>query len=91
MDEFADVPGGIMAHSTHVKGLGTYSGGVEQPRIKVTLATGIPKERCAQINLGYLDPREVRAAEWIGRQNEGILLVDHAGEVLHRLKQEMPQ
>ena len=88
LPEFADVPGGVMAHSTHVKGLGTYSGGVERPRIKVTLATGIPKERCDRINLGYLDPREVRAAEWIGRQDEGILLVDHAGETLYRLKSE---
>ncbi len=88
MEKFADVPAGVMAHSTHVKGLGTYSGGVEQPRIKVTLATGIPKERCARINLGYLDPREIRAAEWIGRQDEGILLVDHAGETLYRLKSE---
>ncbi len=88
MDKFTGVPGGVMAHSTHVKGLGTYAGGVEQPRIKVTLATGIPKERCDRINLGYLDPREVRAAEWIGRQDEGILLVDHAGETLYRLMSE---
>ena len=88
MDKFQDVPGGVMAHSTHVKGLGTYAGGVEQPRIRVTLATGIPKERCAQINLGYLDPTEVRTAEWLDRQDEGILLVDHAGETLYRLKSE---
>jgi len=88
MDRFADVPGGVMAHSTHVKGLGTYSGGVERPRIRVTLATGIPKERCAQVNLGYLDPREVRVADWINREDSGILLVDHAGETLYRLKSE---
>jgi len=88
MDRFADVPGGVMAHSTHVKGLGTYSGGVERPRIRVTLATGIPKERCAQVNLGYLDPREVRLAEWINREDSGILLVDHAGETLYRLKSD---
>jgi len=88
MEEFAGVPGGVMAHSTHVKGLGTYSGGVEHPRIRVTLATGIPKERCDRINLGYLDPNAVRAADWIGREDEGILLVDHAGETLYRLKSE---
>ena len=34
-----------------------------------------------------MDPRTIRAAEWIGREKDGILLVDHAGEVLHRLKQ----
>jgi len=88
MDKFQGIPGGVMAHSTHVKGLGTYSGGVEQPRIRVTLATGIPRERCERICLGYMDPRDIRAAEWIGREKQGILLVDHAGETLYRLKSE---
>ncbi len=88
MDKFADVPGGVMAHSTHVRGLGTYCNGVEEPRIRVTLATGIPKERCDRIALGYLDPRTVRAADWINREDEGVLLVDHAGETLYRLKSE---
>jgi nickel-dependent lactate racemase len=86
MDKFSDIPGGVMAHSTHVRGLGTYCNGVETPRIAVTLATGIPEERCRKINLGYMDPNTLRAAEWIGREKEGILLVDHAGEVLHRVK-----
>ena len=89
-DRFADIPGGVRAHSTHVCGLGTYSGGVEKPRIRVTLATGIPRERCERINLGYMDPATVRAAEWIGRQKEGILLVEHAGETLYRLKSDRP-
>jgi len=86
ISEFADIPGGVMAHSTHVRGLGSYADGVEKPRIRVTLATGIPRERCERINLGYLDPKEIRAAEWIGRQKEGLLLVDQAGETLYRLK-----
>ena len=88
MDRFADVPGGIMAHSTHVTGLGTYSGGVETPRIRVTLATSIPRKRCDRINLGYLDPREVHLAEWLNREDEGTLVVDHAGETLYRLKND---
>jgi nickel-dependent lactate racemase len=86
MDRFSDIPGGVMAHSTHVRGLGTYCNNVEKPRIAVTLATGISEERCRKINLGYMDPKTIRAAEWIGREKEGILLVDHAGEVLHRVK-----
>jgi nickel-dependent lactate racemase len=86
MDKFRDIPGGVLAHATHVKGMGTYCDNKEKPRITVTLATGISEERCRLINLGYMDPRQVRAAEWIGREAEGILLVDHAGEVLHRLK-----
>jgi len=88
MDKFVDVPGGVMAHSTHVRGLGTYSGGTETPRIRVTLATGIPKERCDRICLGYVDPNTIRAADWINREDEGVLLVDHAGETLYRLKSE---
>jgi len=86
MDKFSDIPGGVMAHSTHVRGLGTYCNGVEKPRITVTLATGISEERCRKICLGYMDPKSIRVAEWIGREKEGILLVDHAGEVLHRVK-----
>ena len=87
MDKFSDIPGGVMAHSTHVAGLGTYCNGVEKPRVRVTLATSIPEERCRRINLGYMDPKTVRVAEWIGREKEGILLVDHAGETLYRLKE----
>ena len=88
MDKFSDIPGGVMAHSTHVRGLGTYCNGVEKPRIRVTLATGIPQERCRRIHLGYLDPKTVRIAEWLNREKEGLLVVPHAGEVLHRLKSD---
>ena len=30
MDQFADIPGGILAHSTHVRGAGTFENGVEK-------------------------------------------------------------
>jgi nickel-dependent lactate racemase len=83
-DRFEHVPGGILAHSTHVKGTGTYEGGVETPRIRVTLATGIPEERCRRVNLGYADHRTIDPQEWAGREAEGVLLVPHAGEVLYR-------
>ncbi len=83
---FAGIPGGVMAHSTHVKGVGTYTDGVETPRIRVTLATGIPESVCREINLGYLDWRSVRVDEWKDREPEGILLVPKAGEVLFKLK-----
>ena len=85
-DRFAHYPGGVLAHSTHVKGLGTYDAakGLEQPRIRVTLATGIPEERCRRINLGYLDPAGIRLDEWEGREAEGIMVVPRAGEMLYR-------
>lgn len=85
-DRFKDVPGGILAHSTHVKGQGTYDAatGIETPRIQVTLATGIPEERCRRVNLGYADYRTIHPEEWAGREADGILLVPHAGEMLYR-------
>jgi hypothetical protein len=87
-DRFKDVPGGILAHSTHVKGTGTYDAatGIESPRIQVTLATGIPEERCRLVNLGYADYRTIDPHEWAGREDEGLLLVPHAGEMLYRLE-----
>ena len=84
-DRFREYPWGILAHSTHLKGLGTFdpATGIETPRIRVTLATGIPRERCERINLGYLDPAEVDRAAWQGR--EGWLVVPRAGEMLYRV------
>src|SRR6266516_3451559 len=72
-DRFKHMPGSILAHSTHVKGTGTYDAttGIETPRIVVTLATGIPEERCRRINLGYTDYREIDPATWKGREQEG--------------------
>src|SRR6266699_4761933 len=56
------------------------------PRISVTLATGIPEERCRHINLGYADYREIDPEACMGREQEGILYVPHAGEVLYRAR-----
>jgi len=85
-ERFKDVPGTIKAHSTHVKGVGTFDldSGVETPRIQVTLATGIPEERCRRVNLGYADYRDIDPQQWAGREAEGILFVPHAGETLYR-------
>jgi lactate racemase len=88
MDEFADIPRGVLAHSTHVRGVGRFDGGVERPRIEVVLATGIPEEVCREVSLGYLDPASIDPAAWAGREKEGVLVVPHAGEVLHRLESE---
>ena len=87
-ERFARYPGGVLAHSTHVKGQGTYDAatGVERPRITVTLATGISAERCRKINLGYRDPASIDVAAWRDREAEGILVVPRAGEMLYRLK-----
>jgi nickel-dependent lactate racemase len=87
-EKFEHIPWGVLAHSTHLRGAGTYMGGVEEPRIRVTLATGIPRERCEAIGLGYLDPATIDPEEWADREDEGILLVRRAGEQLFRLRDE---
>jgi len=89
-DRFRDYPGGILAHSTHLKGKGVYDAqsGVETPRIQVTLATGIGEERCRRLNLGYRDPATVDPAEWAkaGWEKTGWFVVPHAGEMLYRVR-----
>ena len=84
-EKFRRYPWAVLAHSTHVKGIGTFRDGVEKPRIEVILATGIPEEICHRINLGFRDPRTIRPDEFQGRENEGILVVPNAGEQLWRL------
>jgi lactate racemase len=87
-DKFKDEPWGILAHSTHVRGGGTMENGVEKPRIQVTLATGISREVCEKINLGYRDPDSIRIEDYENREDEGILYVAKAGEMLYRLEEE---
>src|SRR5258708_11730720 len=85
MSKFAHLPRGVVAHSTHVKGIGTFEDGVEEPRITVTLATGISEAECRAINLGYRDHRTIDADAWRDREAQGLLLVPKAGETLFRL------
>jgi nickel-dependent lactate racemase len=87
-DRFKRYPGGVVAHSTHVKGLGTYdaASGVENARIQVSLATHIPEQRCRRVNLNYIDPAGIHMEQWRNREHEGVLVVPRAGETLYRLK-----
>jgi len=89
-DQFKHYPWGVIAHSTHLRGAGTYDPATaeEKLRIKVTLATRVPAERCARLNLGYIDPDTIDPADWAGREDEGILVVPRAGEMLYRLESE---
>lgn len=86
-NQFRDFPGGVLAHSTHLRGLGRYDPltGIESARIKVTLATGIPPERCRLVNLGYRHPDSVDVEHW-EEGGEGYLRVPKAGELLFRLR-----
>lgn len=89
-DRFKDYPWGVIAHSTHVRGVGTYENGVERCRARVTLATGIPRDVCERINMGYRDPASINPAAYADREDEGVLLVPKAGEMLYQLESPAP-
>jgi nickel-dependent lactate racemase len=84
-ERFKDYPWGVLAHSTHVRGTGTFANGVENCRVRVTLASAIPQDVCERINLGYRDPASIHVEDYANREDEGILLVRKAGEQLYRL------
>lgn len=84
-ERFRGYPWGVLAHSTHVRGIGTHERGVEKPRIRVTLATAIPEQTCRQVGLGYRDPASIDVAQWAGQEDAGRLYVPRAGEMLYRL------
>jgi nickel-dependent lactate racemase len=85
-DRYKDIPLGVLAHSTHVRGSGVMVGGVEKANVKVTLASKISAEDCARLNLGYLDPASINPADWQNREDEGILYVAKAGEMLYKVR-----
>jgi nickel-dependent lactate racemase len=83
---FQNIPLGVLAHSTHLRGSGVMEDGVEKANVRVTLASKISAEDCARLNLGYLDPLSIDFAAWKNREAEGVLYVPRAGETLYRLK-----
>jgi nickel-dependent lactate racemase len=85
-DRFSHLHWGVLAHSTHLRGAGSYDPqtGVERLRVNVTLATGIPEEVCHAVNLGYRDPATVDVASFAA--DPQTLVVPRAGEVLFRLR-----
>lgn len=85
-ERFKGIPLGVLAHSTHVRGSGVMVDGVEKANVKVTLASKISPEDCAKLKLGYLDPATINPAEWQNREDEGILYVAKAGEMLYKVK-----
>lgn len=85
-DRFRHIHWGVLAHSTHLRGQGTYNEetGEERLRLRVTLATQIPREVCESINLGYLDPDTVDLDKLASEP--GTVVIPNAGEVLYRLR-----
>jgi nickel-dependent lactate racemase len=85
-DRFKHIPLGVLAHSTHVRGAGRFEDGVEYPSADVALATGISAADCERLALGYRDPAAINMADWQGREDEGVLIVPKAGEMLYRVR-----
>lgn len=84
-DRFKDVHWGVLAHSTHLRGAGTYDERHgERLRVTVTLATGIPEDVVRGANLNYLDPATVDVEAW--EADPQTFVVPQAGEVLFRLR-----
>lgn len=83
-DRFSGYPLGVLAHSTHLKGAGSFKDGVETPRIQVIQATAIPRETCEKVNLGYMDPLSIKIEDWENQEKNGYLYVPDAGEILYQ-------
>jgi len=83
MDRYQDASRAVMAYCCILKGSGAYENGIETPRIKVSVASGISRQLCEKLGLGYIDPADISPAEWKNRENDGILLVEKAGEILY--------
>lgn len=81
---FRNIPQAVLAHSTHLKGEGLMIDGLERPRIKVTLASRISEEECLRLNLGYHDPNKIQVEEWQDKEDQDILYVPRAGEMLYQ-------
>jgi nickel-dependent lactate racemase len=84
-EKFRKQPWGDLAHSTHLRGQGTWDPERgEANRVTVTLATGIPEDVVRSVNLNYLDPATVDIAEY--EADPDTFVEPHAGEVLYRLR-----
>jgi nickel-dependent lactate racemase len=84
-ERFSPIHWGVLAHSTHLRGAGTWDPEHgERDRVTVTLATGIPEEVVRGANLDYLDPASVDPGRFA--DDPGTLVVPDAGEVLFRLR-----
>ncbi|CAL8978591.1 hypothetical protein PROP_02518 [Propionicimonas sp. T2.31MG-18] len=84
-DRFAGVHWGVLAHSTHLRGAGTYDEvDGERCRVQVTLCTAIPEDKVRGANLGYLSPDDVDLAAY--EADPDTMVVPNAGETLFRLR-----
>ena len=75
----------IAAHVINVRGPGSFNinSGKEEFNFKVTLATGISKEICESVGLGYRNLDSIRQEDFIG---SGKLWIQNGGKYLYKIK-----
>ncbi len=89
-DRFKDFPWAVLAHASHVRGQATYRHGVETPRITLTLASQVSRERCERMGLRYRSLTTIDLDAWRSRTSDRVLFVEKAGERLFKLKRDAP-
>ena len=85
-EHFKHIPLGVLAHSTHLRGSGIMQEGVEKANVDLFLSSKISAVECEQLNLKYLDPAKIDLDAWKNREDERVLFVPKAGEILYRVK-----
>ena len=75
----------IAAHVINVRGAGSFdaNSGKEKFDFKVTLATGISKDICESVGLGYRNPDSIRKEDFIGSEK---LWIENGGKYLYKIK-----
>ncbi|MCY4000516.1 MAG: lactate racemase domain-containing protein [Bacteroidetes bacterium] len=84
-EAYQHYPWTVLAHAAHVRGDTTYKDGIETPRIHVSLASQISKERCESVGLRYCNPYSVDLSWWEACKDPEVLYVPKAGEHLFKL------
>jgi len=75
----------IAAHVINVRGAGSFdvNSGKEEFDFKVTLATGISKEICESLGLGYRNPDSIHRENFV---EPGKLWIENGGKYLYKIK-----
>ena len=90
-EKYRNYPWAVLAHASHVRGASTVTDGIETPRITLTLASRVQRDRCERAGLNWRDYAAIDVNAWQGREREGILFVPKAGEQLFKLKKDAPE
>ncbi len=81
-EKFNKIPRGVLSFSANVRGQKKeHSCNIDEPRVDLVMATGIPEKECDKVNLTYMDHQGLDWKEI--EKDPDTLVVEHAGEILH--------